>query len=84
MSNQNDTQESEVPQSRLLVVFENLGSAHFSVSAENVTPMQLLGLAAYLEFQGKQGLLEQKIAQRMESENRPKIVVPEGRLVRSE
>ncbi len=42
-----------VDRSRLLVNFLDIGSANFSFHPENVNPMQMLALAAWLEWQGK-------------------------------
>lgn len=64
------------PVSRLTIVFEGVGSAHFTMHVENITPLQLLALSAFLEVEAKQHLLAQKAQQQQQLAEQKKIIVP--------
>lgn len=65
--------------SRLIIKFERPGSARFDVAAEGVFPEQILAVANFLEWKGKQMLqmADLKRMQQMQQQNeKNRIVVP--------
>ena len=70
---------NEEEQSQMIITFDSEGSAHFTISATKVTPMQMLTLAGFLKFEAEFALNVQKNAfyqQMLEQQERNKIVVP--------
>jgi hypothetical protein len=67
--------------SRIYIEFDGVGSATITkYTPENVTPMQLLALAQFLDFEGKASLSMQRAAQmqqQIEMEKKNRISVPE-------
>jgi hypothetical protein len=68
---------------KITITFKNTGSADFDVVIDGtIISNQLLALAGWFEFQGKQMLadmhLAYRIKQEQEEENRRKIAVPGG------
>lgn len=66
--------------SSLYIEFKDIGSVEIvGYQANSVTPLQLLAMSAFLEFEGKSALSVQRQAQfraQMEREQKQKIVVP--------
>ncbi|MGB8647341.1 MAG: hypothetical protein WCF84_19055 [Anaerolineae bacterium] len=66
--------EPQVPPSRLTVEFTYPGSAEFKVETVNVSPMQIMALAGYLEFQAHY-MMEQS-RQNLTRIAKPELIVP--------
>ena len=63
--------ENEI--SRIYIEFEDIGSAEIKVyTVDNVTPLQLLALAHFFEFEGKNTLGMQRAAQIQEAMRKKK------------
>jgi hypothetical protein len=64
----------------LFVKFKELNSTDLQLSMQNVTPMQLLAVAGYLEWKAKSILQAQELQMMMETEeqNKPKIALPDS------
>jgi len=64
----------------IYIEFEDMGSAEIvGYNPQNVTPLQLLALASFLEFEGKSNLSMQRAAQlqaQMQKEQMGKIAIP--------
>ena len=62
------------------IEFEDIGSAEITnYKLENVSPIQLLAMAHFMEFEGKGALATQRAAQiqaQIQREQQQKIVVP--------
>ncbi len=74
--------ENEVEgKSSIYIEFDGISSVSITAyKPENVTPLQLLALAQFLDFEGKASLSVQRVAQmqhQMEAEQKNKIAVPE-------
>lgn len=67
--------ENEEERSYILMQFVAPGSVVFNAQFENVTPLQILALAHYLEYRGKRTLAEEE-SQRMAQQEQQKIIVP--------
>lgn len=68
-------------ESKVVVRFSFVGAADFEIVTDNVTPLQLLALASYLEFTGKQMLPHQQAQQlQRAAQMQPRIIVPGGRV----
>lgn len=65
----------EQPKSFIQIIFTDVGSTLFDAQIGNVTPLQILALAQYLQFMGEAGLARQEM-QRDQVKQRNKIVVP--------
>jgi hypothetical protein len=75
------TEEKE--RSFIHVEFEDVHSAIFNVQFENIVPGQMLAIASYLEFEGKNQLSIQRAAQmqaEMQRQQRDQIVVPKTKV----
>lgn len=71
-----DENEQEITQSYILLQFIAPGSVVFQSKFENITPMQMLAVAHFLEFEGKSALQEQKMQERQKEHEMPKIALP--------
>jgi len=63
----------------LLIEFEEEGSAKFNVTLEKISPIQMLGIAQWMEFEAKHQLSMEKAAlfqQRLQQEQLEHIAVP--------
>jgi hypothetical protein len=61
------------------IEFEGEGSARFTADLQNITPMQMLALAAWMEFEAKHQLSMEKAAQfqqRLQQEQMQGIAIP--------
>ena len=67
--------EQTQPKSFVFAVFSDIGNVNVNVKFENVTPLQVLALAAYLELKGKSALMEEE-NQRLERERQMNIARP--------
>ena len=67
--------DNEKERNFIHIEFEDIHSAIFNIQFENVVPGQMLAIASYLEFEGKNQLALQK-QQQMQAEMQQKIVVP--------
>jgi hypothetical protein len=76
------TEEQIDEKSYIYVEFEALGSAQFSMASERVTPLQMLGLASFLELQAKNMILAEQARQEHMQTQQPKIAVPNGAIIR--
>lgn len=68
------TNESE-NQSRLIVIFESIGSAIFKVQSDGVTPVQMLALAEWLRWEATSNLNMMK-AEYLQQAQMRKLAVP--------
>jgi len=72
---------SDEEKSSIYIEFENIGMATpIKYNPQNVTPFQLLAMAHFLEFEGKNNLAMVRgaqIRQQMEQEQRSKIITPD-------
>jgi hypothetical protein len=75
---ENSEQVPMEERSYILVEFESVGSVVLRVLTNNVTPLQILAMASYLDVMGKSRLIEQENA-RMTQE--AKLAVPEKKLI---
>jgi hypothetical protein len=75
---ENSEQVPMEERSYILVEFESVGSVVLRVLTNNVTPLQILAMASYLDVMGKSRLIEQENA-RMAQE--AKLAVPEKKLI---
>ena len=70
----------EKERSYILVEFQDLGSTEIiQYKHENISPLQLLTLGVFLDFEGKNALAVQRSAQiqaEMKKQQREQIVVP--------
>lgn len=68
----------------LFIEFTDIGSAEIkNYDANNITALQLLTMAQFLEFEGKNALAVQRQAQiqaQMQKEQMQKIAVPKGNI----
>jgi hypothetical protein len=71
--------DEEKSKNYIYVEFEDEHSAIFNIRFENVVPGQMLAVAAYLDFEGKNQLALQKAAQ-MQAEMQNKIAVPKPKV----
>lgn len=69
-----------VKPSRIGIVFEGYGSAMFQITIENVTPVQMLGLAAYLKWSAESNL-DAINAEAIQQQMMNKIAVPEPQIL---
>lgn len=76
MNNNNE----ESTKSFVLVQFSGIGSVILQAQFENVTSLQLLALAEYLEVKGKNQLLLEE-NERAEREREMSLAVPKGKIV---
>lgn len=63
----------------ILIEFEEFGSVLSNMQLQNVTPLQLLAAASYLEFEGKNNLAVQKAAQmqyEMQKRQSQQLIIP--------
>lgn len=74
----NDGDVEEKRPSFILVQFAEVGSTVLQVKFENVTPLQVLALASYLEVKGKNQLIIEENA-RAEREAEMSLAVPSGK-----
>jgi hypothetical protein len=61
------------------VEFEHVGSASFTVDLQNITPMQMLAMSAWMEFEAKHQLSMEKASQfqqRLQQEQMQSIAIP--------
>lgn len=76
MSNEINNEEK----SFVYIEFEDIGSAEITnYKFENISPLQLLAMAHFMEFEGKGALATQRAAQmqaQIEREQRQRIAVP--------
>jgi len=78
------TDENNKPQSRLLIVFDNIGSVNFSIQSEGISPLQLLLLSQYFELMAKNDILRQtEMIRQQEQANKAKIAVPQSGIIRA-
>jgi hypothetical protein len=74
-----EEQEHELDgKSFVLVEFAEAGSVVLRMVTDNVTPLQLLAVASYLEVMGKSKLMEQE-NERLAKET--KLAMPENKLI---
>jgi hypothetical protein len=77
------TDENE-DKSRIYIEFEDIGSVEVKLyTVDNVTPMQLLALAHFFEFEGKNSLAVQRAAQmqaEVQRQQRDQIIVPKPKM----
>ena len=69
----------EKERSYILIEFKDLDSAIFDAHFEHIVPGQMLAVASYLEFEGKNQLAMQRAAQmqaELMKQQREQIVVP--------
>ena len=69
----------EKERSYILIEFKDLDSAIFDARFEHIVPGQMLAVASYLEFEGKNQLAMQKAAQmqaELMKQQREQIIVP--------
>lgn len=69
------TDEHQQPESYLAIVFAGINSVAFSLQVNNVSPLQMLAVAAYLETKAKSSLLLEE-QRRAEQEAQKQIVKP--------
>jgi hypothetical protein len=70
---------AEENKSYFYIEFEGEGSARFTADLQNITPMQMLALAAWMEFEAKHQLSMEKAAQfqqRLQQEQMQGIAIP--------
>lgn len=64
--------------SYVLIEFKDVASVELRVLTNNVTPLQILAVASYLDVMGKSRLIEQE-NERMSRE--AKLTVPENKII---
>jgi hypothetical protein len=64
--------------SYVLIEFKDVASVELRVLTNNVTPLQILAVASYLDVMGKSRLIEQE-NERMSRE--AKLAVPENKII---
>ena len=78
MSDENTNEEK----SFLYIEFEDMGSVEIrKYDHKNLTPLQLLAMASFFEFEGKSGLATQRAAQvevQLKLQQQQKIAVPKS------
>jgi hypothetical protein len=81
---ENVMNDDEKERSSISVEFEEIGSVNIiRYEAMNITPMQLLAMAHFLEFEGKNSLAVQRQAQMQEEmrrQQREQIIVPKTKV----
>jgi hypothetical protein len=81
---ENVMSDDEKERSSISVEFEEIGSVDIiRYEAMNITPMQLLAMAHFLEFEGKNSLAVQRAAQiqeKMQRQQREQIIVPKTKV----
>jgi tRNA A22 N-methylase len=80
---ENIMNEEEKIQNFIHIEFEDEHSAIFNIKFENVVPGQLLAVASYLDFEGRNQLALQKAAQmqaEIQKQQREKIVIPKPKV----
>ena len=76
MTDENNNEEK----SFIYIEFADLGSAEIvGYQLENISPLQLLAMAHYVEFEGKSALAQQRAAQ-AQAAQQSKIVVPKAEI----
>jgi len=82
MTDENTNEEK----SFIYIEFEDIGSAEITnYKLENVSPLQLLTLSSFLEFEGKAALSVQRAAQmqaQIERQQMQKIAVPKSTILK--
>lgn len=73
--------DQQTPQSYIQIIFKEPGSVLFDAQVSGVTPLQFLAVGEYLRLLGEAGFLREQ-AQRQMEEERHKIAVPDGVLVK--
>jgi len=75
------TDQQQVPEDRsyVLIQFGGVGSVALTVQTNNVTPMQLLALAGYLEVMAKNQILRVE-NERIDREQSQALHVPTNRI----
>lgn len=73
--------DQQTPQSYIQIIFKEPGSVLFDAQVSGITPLQFLAVAEYLRLLGEAGFLREQ-AQRQMEEERHKIAVPDGVLVK--
>lgn len=73
-----DTNIEEKKPSFIVVRFAEIGSVVLNVQFENVTSLQVLAVADYLELKGKNQLIMEE-NERMEREREMSLAVPSGK-----
>ena len=80
MTDENKSMDEE--KSFLYIEFEDMGSVEIiKYDHKNLTPLQLLAMASFFEFEGKSGLATQRAAQvqaQLERQQQQKIAVPKS------
>lgn len=74
-------ENAELKPSRMAIIFREVGSAIFEVKAEGVTPVQMLALAKWLEWEATTNLNMMK-AEYLQQAEMNKIAVPEPQILR--
>lgn len=78
---QQQQQNQEIPRSFIHIEFMLPGSVYFNITNENVSPLQLLTIASYLEIKAKD-LLSDAERQAKEQAEMNKIIVPKGPMIK--
>lgn len=69
----------EEKRSYILIEFDTVGSAAFAIQTDNVTPLQLLSIAGFLEWKAKSLLQAQEfqaMQTQMKQKEMNKIIIP--------
>jgi hypothetical protein len=66
--------------SYIIIRFSEFGSVIMGSKLENVTPLQIIAAASYLEVMGKNRLLMEEV-ERSEREAQSKLAVPENKIL---
>lgn len=78
--------EGEANKPKLLIEFEEPHSIQFTVNSQGVTPLQMLALAAWMEFEAKsqmQMMKAQQYEMMQQQAQRNKIEIPRSGMVMS-
>jgi hypothetical protein len=70
-----DNKEEKIPESFVLIKFENPGSVNMSISLNNVIPLQVAAAAWFLEKQAETGFFQQQMEQQQRAEQQ-QIAIP--------
>lgn len=69
--------ETEQKESYIIIRFQEVGSVVLDIKFNDVTPLQVIAAAQFLELKGKNSLLQQE-NERMEKERNMSLAVPSG------